>query len=247
MGERGCARIPEDMEWSLTMKGAVLATMAIIAVGSASHVAAAADLPPRMPTKAPPMAYEQPFSWTGCYIGINGIGEFGQARFQRAGMANQNFNVNGGFAGLTAGYNYQIGPAVVGFETDIDGGQAKGTGLCAAGVTCQVKQNFLGTVRGRLGYAYDRFMPFVTGGLAYGDVRVNALGLNAMNTTRVGWTVGGGVEAQIYGNWTAKLEYDFVSLGNVNCGVNCGVPAGAAPLKVRLNENVIRGGVNYRF
>ena len=80
-------------------------------------------------------------------------------------------------------------------------------------------------MRGRIGYAFDRVMPYVTGGLAVGDVGAESAASPASSDTNVGWTVGGGVEAALAGNWTAKIEYLYVDLGDVNCGaVVCGVP-----------------------
>ena len=82
---------------------------------------------------------------------------------------------------------------------------------------CETRNNWLGTVRGRVGYAFDRVMPYVTGGLAVGDIEANQPGFAGVSDTNVGWTVGGGIEAAIASNWTAKLEYLYVDLGDVSC------------------------------
>ena len=95
-------------------------------------------------------------------------------------------------------------------------GHASPTPTCPTG--CQTKNNWLGTVRGRVGYAWDRVMPYVTGGLAVGDIEANQAGFAGVHDTNVGWTAGGGVEAALAGNWTAKLEYLHVDLGHINCG-----------------------------
>jgi outer membrane immunogenic protein len=99
-------------------------------------------------------------------------------------------------------------------------------------------------VRGRAGYAFDRFMPFVAGGLAVGDIRATAPGFAGATQTNAGWTVGGGLEFALSNNWTAKAEYLHVDLGNMNCGFSCGAAAGNS---VSLREDIVRGGVNYRF
>jgi outer membrane immunogenic protein len=85
-------------------------------------------------------------------------------------------------------------------------------------------------------------MPYVTGGLAVGDIKATTPGASGIDTTRTGWTVGGGVEFAIAGPWTAKLEYLHVDLGSADCGSSCG------PLdNVDLKTNIVRGGINYKF
>ena len=99
-------------------------------------------------------------------------------------------------------------------------------------------------MRGRIGYAADRFMPFVTGGAAFGDIRASTPGFATQSSTNAGWTLGGGIEGAITQNWTAKVEYLYVDLGNFNCGLNCG--AGVTN-NVSFKTNILRAGVNYRF
>ena len=65
-----------------------------------------------------------------------------------------------------------------------------------------------------------------------------------MTNTDAGWAAGGGIEFAIYYNWTAKAEYLYVDLGNVNCGLACGV---VAPNNVSLRSSTVRAGLNYRF
>ena len=71
----------------------------------------------------------------------------------------------------------------------------------------------------------DRVMPYVTGGLAVGDIKANQLGFAEDHDTKAGWAAGAGIEAALAGNWTAKLEYLHVDLGNINCGRRCRAPA----------------------
>jgi len=98
-------------------------------------------------------------------------------------------------------------------------------------------------VRGRVGYAWDRVMPYITGGLAVGDIEANQLGFAGVHDTKAGWAAGGGVEAALAGNWTAKLEYLHVDLGSINCGVL----ACTTPSRVGFHADEVRAGVNYRF
>jgi outer membrane immunogenic protein len=102
----------------------------------------------------------------------------------------------------------------------------------------------LATARGRLGIAADRWLPYVTGGLAVGDIKATVPGLNGIDKTNAGWTAGGGLEFALSGNWTAKAEYLYVDLGHAGCSVDCGLPSGN---NVGLTTNVVRGGLNYRF
>jgi outer membrane immunogenic protein len=216
---------------------------ALISLAALTGTAAAADLPPRM---APQPYYKAPaevqvYNWTGFYIGINGGGGFGRSQWDSIGSS---FDVSGGLVGGTVGYNYQFGQAVVGVEGDIDWADINGTTNTACPFGCKTTDNWLSTVRGRLGYAADRFMPFITGGAAFGDIRASTPGFAGASNTEAGWTVGAGLEFAIAGNWTAKAEYLYVDLGKFNCGISCGA---AATDNVSFTANIVRAGVNYRF
>jgi outer membrane immunogenic protein len=225
------------------MKRLVLAGIGALAVVTTMGPANAADIARRqaMPTKA---AYVQAYNWTGAYVGINGGVGFGNSTWTAPG-GSTGFNVAGGVVGGTLGYNYQMGQAVFGLEGDIDWSNIHGStsnGICT-GVTCETRNNWLATARGRVGYAFDRFMPFVTGGAAFGDIKATQVGLGSQTTTKAGWTLGGGVEAAIAGPWTAKLEYLYVDLGKGSCGLAvCGVAT-----DVTFHTNLVRAGINYRF
>ena len=100
-------------------------------------------------------------------------------------------------------------------------------------------------MRGRLGYAADRFMPYITGGAAFGDIKASTPGFAYACRTETGWTFGAGLEAALAANWTAKVEYLYVDLGSFNCGIDCG--AGLVTNNVSFKTNILRAGVNYRF
>ena len=126
--------------------------------------------------------------------------------------------LSGGQVGGTVGYNKQLGNVVFGVEGDIDWSGLNGTSTtagCPGG--CSTSDTWLSTVRGRVGYSIDRFMPYVTGGLAVGDIRAAAPGFAGGSTTNAGWTLGAGLEVALPGNWTAKAEYLRVDLGSFNC------------------------------
>ncbi len=219
------------------MKRILLASVGLIALGVAS--ASAADMQRRavMPAKGP--AYIVPlYNWTGPYVGISGGGGWGRSDFS-APLSSGAFNTTGGLVGGTLGYNYQIGQTVLGLEGDMSWSNIRGSATCG-GLSCGVRNDWLGTARGRLGYAVDRFLPYVTGGAAFGDIKTSVAGLSDSTTTRTGWTAGGGVEAAIAGPWSAKLEYLYVDLGR---GGSIGAPASDASFK----NNIVRAGLNYRF
>ena len=225
------------------MKRLVLASIGALAVVTTMGAANAADIQRRqaMPTKAP--AYVQMYNWTGAYVGINGGGGWGRSDTS-APFASGGFRTTGGVVGGTVGYNWQAGPTVFGVEGDIDWSNIRGSATCGAGFSCETKNSWLATARGRVGYAFDRFLPYVTGGLAVGDIRAATPGFVGASNTSAGWTAGAGIEFALPGNWSAKAEYLYVDLGKFNCGTSCiALPTD----NVSMHDNVVRAGVNYRF
>jgi outer membrane immunogenic protein len=210
--------------------------------GTVASSALAADMTPRYPqqpyVKAP--LYNPVFSWTGFYLGLNGGGGWGHSSWDRTGE----IDLSGGFIGGTAGFNWQTGQMVLGIEGDVDWSGMSGTSAAFCSAGCTTKTDWLGTVRGRVGYSFDRFLPYFTGGLAAGDIQASTPGFAGATQTNLGWTLGAGMEVAIVGNWSAKAEYLHVDLGSFNCGTACG---GFTPDNVSLKEDLVRGGVNYKF
>jgi outer membrane immunogenic protein len=219
---------------------ALVPAIALLGLAAAGP-ARAADLSVAPIYKAPPVVAPLAYNWSGFYLGLNGGGGWGTSNWDSAG----GFNVSGAVAGGTAGFNWQVGHAVLGLEGDVDWSNLKGTttsALCPAG--CTTNNDWLATARARAGYAFDRFMPYVTGGVAFGDIKASTPGFAGATQTNTGWTAGGGVELALTNNWTAKAEYLHVDLGNMNCGFSCGVATGNS---VSLKSDLVRGGVNFRF
>jgi len=219
------------------MKRFVVAGLGFLAL--AAMPASAADLPRGAPYRAP--VYAPQYNWTGFYLGINGGGGFGDSDWNGFAVSNK---PSGGMIGGTAGYNWQGAgsPWVFGLEGDVDWTNIKDSSACGA-LNCQTRNNWFGTARGRVGYAFDRFLPYFTGGAAFGDVEANRTGFAGSSSTNVGWAIGAGIEGVIAGNWTAKLEYLYADLGDTTCSaVACGTAT-----NVDLSLNVVRAGVNYRF
>lgn len=206
--------------------GAVLAAM------TASPVAAA-DLgrAPAPVVKAPPAFAAPVFSWTGFYIGGNAGYGWGNGQ-DALGIAG--IDPSGGFGGGQLGVNYQFGNNVVaGLEADLQGGDiSAGSGALSSNL------DMLGTVRGRLGYAFGRVLPYVTGGFAYGTNSIDNLGAS-QSKTLTGWTAGAGIEYAITDHWTAKTEYLYTDLGSKfydTIGADAGVTAHTAKV-----------GINFKF
>jgi outer membrane immunogenic protein len=224
------------------MKRFVFACAGIVALAGLAGTANAADLSRPIYTKAPPMAAPY-YNWTGFYIGINGGGGWGSSSWDSTGS----FDTSGGLVGGTIGYNWQTGPWVLGLEGDIDWANIKGNtnGPGCLGGGCTSENTWLGTTRGRVGYAFDRFLPYVTGGVAFGDVDATHPGATGQTSTQVGWTAGAGFEFAVVNNVTAKIEYLHYDLGSFQCGLNCG--NGLVNDNVNFSADVVRGGVNLRF
>ncbi len=202
------------------------------------------------------------FSWTGIYFGINGGYGFGDSNWTgpaglttaggtpiigcAAGCSTGQFSTGGFLVGGTLGANYQWGQFVLGIEGDGDWTNLTGTTTTFCGVGCTTQSDWLATVRGRAGYAFDRILIYGTGGGAFGNLQAAAGVLPFSSSTQIGWTAGAGVEFAFTPNLTGKVEYLYVDLGSQSCAAgNCSL--GGLPTTVSLTENVVRAGINYKF
>ena len=199
------------------------------------------------------------FDWSGVYLGVNGGYSLGGSDWSDAvtGQSSGSFGTSGFVLGGTLGANYQSGAWVFGLEADGGWADASGagtltqSGLCPGG--CNTTDSWLATLRGRAGYAVDRFLAYGTAGAAFGDVRAGYSNHAVSAATKSGWTVGAGVEVAIAPHWTAKAEYLFVDLADGSCTAACAIadPSGAPPLipniSVKFDESIVRGGINYKF
>jgi outer membrane immunogenic protein len=235
------------------MREKLIAAAAIVLLIDTGE-AFAADLPaPSLPLPSPAAVY----NWTGVYLGINGGYGTGNSNWSDGLVGTTgSFPTTGFLIGGTIGVNYQIGQYVFGIEgdgdwTNLQGNSGLTCGAIAAAVpppdSCQTQSQWLATLRGRVGYAFDRILFYGTAGAAFGNIQT---GLNPPstfdNSFEAGWTVGAGVEFAFAQNWTAKVEYLFVNLPNGACttAANCG---GAAGSIVSFNESIIRVGLNFKF
>src|SRR5208282_2667724 len=191
----------------ILMAGAFLAL-------AAGTQAMAADLPPPSapPPRAPAMYVPTTapvYNWGGLYVGINGGYGFGNSTWSTTGLTTGNFSTDGFLVGGTIGANYQVSEFVFGVEADLDWTNITGSTSSTVCTSCQTSNDWLGTARGRLGFAADRVLFYGTGGAAFGNVQatVPPPGGGTDTSTEIGWTAGGGVEVAFAQNWTAKVEY----------------------------------------
>lgn len=237
------------------------ATLAALVSTSAiliSISARAADLPPPV-QPATPVAYLPPFSWTGFYVG----GELGWIRTDPvyttgALLLGTPFVVSaatgkdGMSYGVLAGYNYQMGNVVLGIEGDFEGwtvGKIRYTAITGDFLTAHSKWG--GSVRGRLGYAADRVLLYIAGGAAFvsSQTSIPTTGISfGGNNTRVGWTVGAGLDYAFTNNWFTGVEYRYSQFQSQSLIYPIPVlNLGTIGLKQDLSNNQIMARIGYRF
>jgi outer membrane immunogenic protein len=196
-------------------------------------------------------------------------------------------DVDGFIGGGQIGYNWQQGTWLYGLETDLQYSDQRGDSTICSTVTCGTLAAFgsashrirwFGTFRGRLGYLpAERVLLYVTGGAAYAGINsdyvsgINGTGLFAgsTSTTRLGWTVGGGIEGAVYDRWTVKVEYLYADYGSIDTNLGTGAavttlgpfvltnpPAGtrttttsvlSSAVSTNFIDHIVRVGLNYRF
>jgi outer membrane immunogenic protein len=219
------------------VKKILLTTTALIALGIAP--AAAADLAARPYTKAPAAIAIN--NWGGFYLGAMG----GYAQENSSGIG----TLSGGFAGGTAGYNWQTGNLVLGIEADAAWADVGATvGLFGGLASVSDKIRDMGTVRGRVGYAFDTVLIYGTGGYAWADNRITATALGvSISDSQVhsGWTAGAGVEVMFAPKWSVKAEYLYRSFQSETYNFPGIIAGGVA--SGTLNLNSVQVGVNYHF
>ena len=227
----------------------------------------AADMPMAAPyTKAPVFA-PAVFSWTGCYIGVEGGGNWGQSQqTARTGPATGapitgNFNLSGGIVGGTFGCNYQFSNVVLGIENDYSWtnkqGAAQNLAPFTPGFASSTREKWVDTLRARAGFAIDRVMIYGTAGAAFAgtDVTVSnpAFGAVTNSQTRTGWTAGlGGEWAALVDSWgavTFKLEYLHADFGTKQyfAAPTALGPATVVARDVKLTDDMVRAGVNVKL
>jgi len=245
-------------------------------IGSASAAtllsdpAHAADLARKAP---PPMVAPAPaYSWTGCYVGAHVGWGWGHANHTESsfsssfsGSASGGVNQNGALFGGQVGCNYQFWSNwVIGVQgdfagTDINGKSNDPFDPTSAFDTIGVKTEWLGSVTGRLGYAFwnNQALVYVKGGGAWARNRWDVSSFAGefvfngptFSENRSGWTVGGGVEWTLWSpNWTAFVEYNFYQFNDGStASQGCGGGFTCTFATTRQEINTVKVGVNYKL
>jgi outer membrane immunogenic protein len=243
----------------------VAAACALFATG-----ALAADLPAPAPApvyRPPPVAVPL-FTWTGCYVGGNVGGLWARSDWNDDVLGDfGSGTASGALGGVQIGCNYQTGAWVFGIQGDYDWTNANNnntngflSNLTGLVVTNQTQINSLGSVTGRVGYAWDRFLGYVKGGGAWVNgsysFQVAGVPVATASATQSGWTVGVGGE-YAFTNWlTGFVEYDYYGFSNTNPGaLVCAAATGGCGggvivtnnVGVTTNINVVKVGLNLKF
>lgn len=199
---------------------------------SASVSAIAADAVDQIP--AAPVAVDAPaFSWNGVYGGIQGGAGWLDGEFSATGLGSAKQDFDGGVVGGFVGYNWQLSNGfVVGLEGDVDYNFNEES---AAGI--DVGTDWSGSVRGRVGYAFDRALVYGAAGWTFTNGYVDGAGVDE-NETFHGWTVGAGVDFAVMDNVFLRGEYRYNDFGDKDI-----LPG----LNVDLDQHVVKVGVGVKF
>jgi outer membrane immunogenic protein len=210
------------------------------------------------------------FSWTGLYIGGGGGYAWGSGLTDMnvSGVFNQRAtpDLNGGIVGGHIGLNYQMGALVVGAEAQILSGVSGsenapfipftcGGGPCLVRGTVDVEDTVI--LKGRLGMAFDRWLPYFTGGIASGDIRSRFRDVNFNGGTNVvgdterhsGWVIGGGLDYAFTRNWILGVEYEHISFDDgIHRGFNnFGGTVAIRDHLVNADVDTVMARLSYKF
>jgi len=207
--------------------------------------------------------------WTGVYFGGHAgyawaetdVTELDYYTFSGSGDSRFGFRSDAAMGGLHAGVGWQVGSFVYGIEADISASGIDKTVpnsmLPGSGESFSTRIEWYGTVRGRLGFAADRFLSYVTGGLAFGHVESSyndplenfpfADGNYAIaSDVAMGWTLGAGADYAIDGNWIVGVAYQYVDLADSR-GSMTHLLGGTYRYDFDNNLQVLRLDFSYKF
>jgi outer membrane immunogenic protein len=215
---------------------------------AAAMPAIAADFsepPPPAYVPVPPL-----FTWTGVYVGAQlGFGWGTNTLTVYPAGFGTNFMPNGILGGGHVGYDYQINQVVLGVEGDVEGTDiykdfSPGGALYSTSIPVQ------GSIRGRLGVAFDRVLLYATGGGEFAGIDNSVQGAfgttDSSSQSRAGWTVGGGIEYALTPNWLIRGEYRFADFGHLSYATPFTFGFGSF-INLHQTENAVRAGFSYKF
>lgn len=243
------------------MRRIVVASLSLVAM---SVAASAAD----MPVKAPVIAPVSVYNWNGCYVGGHVGAGFGRTQWTNTidTTAFGDLSPGEGFTqsasgivgGGQIGCNYQVNQIVFGIEASLAGTSIKNSltnTVFGAGFddVFENRVNSIVTIAGRIGYAFNNWLPYIKGGYAGANNKFSvsdAVGANQGSGSETkwhnGWVFGAGVEYGLTRNWIVGIEYDYIGLQSKNYNVT-GASAGAYTfdVKPRIHEVLMR--LSYKF
>jgi outer membrane immunogenic protein len=229
-----------------TMRRGLSALLAVAGVTMGTSIASAADIQ-RPVYKAPPAGVVGvQYDWTGFYVGGHvGYGWADKSWQDGFGLFGISQTANGFLGGGQAGFNYQIGQFVFGVEGDMSWSGMKGS-TSAFASTFNTDVDWTATLTGRVGMAFDRWLVYGKGGAAWARDRYSTNFYTFPGTevtdTRLGWTVGAGVEYAFAPQWTAKLEYNYMDFGTRAVSF---APGFSTDIDQQIHA--VKFGVNYKF
>ena len=218
-------------------------TVALIAATGAKAADAVIEQEPA------PVVVAPTFTWNGAYIGGQVGYGWGKSDFSGDLFTYGNLKPDGFLGGLYAGYNFDLGNNVVlGIDGDITYNDvSKGIDIYDGDLAVGSFENKLrwsGAVRARAGYAFDRFLPYIAGGVAFGNIKnsgdIDGIGFSESKTL-TGWTIGGGVDYAATDNLILRLEYRYTDYGDKD------LDFGGLSVNNDFKTNEVRLGVAYKF
>jgi outer membrane immunogenic protein len=236
------------------MRRLILVSLATAGV-ACSQMALAADIPPGPPPAAPYYRPAPPpiFTWSGFYLGLHAGGAFGKKEWSDPVFGSfGSHDVSGAIVGGQLGFNVQAAWAVFGVEVDASWAGLKGSHnpLAIPGITAETKVDFLGTIAGRAGVAFDMALLYLKAGGAWAHDKydITLAGVTGANAseTRFGWMIGAGLEYAFAPNWSAKIEYNYLDFGNKSVTFT-GIGGLTGATDINQNINIVKAGFNYRF
>jgi outer membrane autotransporter protein len=213
--------------------------VAAAATVSLTGMAAAADLiAPAPPAVVSPAVVTD---WTGLYVGVHGGFASGNSDHVGVGVTTGDFPMSGGFLGAQAGFNFNLSDAfVLGIEGDVSWANITGSQTTFPEIHDTI--DWMGSIRGRLGYDVGGVLPYLTAGVAFANsTRTSQIGALTQTLVHTGWTAGVGAEFKLADNVSANVEYRYSDFGQQTYTALPGPP------DVSLTNHSIRAGLNFHF